>query len=201
MLPDYPKTKRFIREKFQKEVKKEIRKNPLLSLLQYKEVHEGKTYCVRSMDGYIKKGVYKEISSGFKISNEEMILKGPEAIFSRVKEAADEMINQTHKDVLREMDEATKRTGNVVSAKSKTITPELVLAALDKVALDFDDCGFPIMPALVVSPPDFEALQKAVPEWLLQPLAIKRYELMRKIIIEKKRQEWIDRENNRKLVE
>lgn len=153
------------------------------------------------MDGYIKKGVYKEISSGFKISNEEMILKGPEAIFSRVKEAADEMINQTHKDVLREMDEATKRTGNVVSAKSKTITPELVLAALDKVALDFDDCGFPIMPALVVSPPDFEALQKAVPEWLLQPLAIKRYELMRKIIIEKKRQEWIDRENNRKLVE
>ena len=97
MLPDYPKTKNFIQKKIREETQKEIRKNPLLSLIKYNDVHEGATYSVRTTDGYTKKGSYKQISSGFNISDEEMILKGPEALFSRVKQIADEMIDQTHK--------------------------------------------------------------------------------------------------------
>ena len=204
MLPDYPKTKRYIQKRFQNLIQKEIRDNPLLSLIKYRDVHEGSTYSITSEDGYTQKGAYKNISAisaKFEISQEEMILKGPEALFSRVRQIAEEMINQSHHDFVKVMEEATERTGNIVDAKSKSFSPELILAALDKVSIDFDEFGNPILPALIVSPEQFEKIKKEIPEWESDPILTIKYNILRKLIIDKKRQEWIDRESSRQLVD
>ncbi len=49
----------------------------------------------------------------------------------------------------------------------------------------------------ILNPEQFEKIKTEIPKWEADPIFNTRH----KLIIEKKRQEWIDRENNRKLVD
>ena len=73
----------------------------------------------------------------------------------------------------------------------------MILDAIEKMEIDFDEKGTPIMPEIHVSPDVMEKLRTQK----LDPKEIVEIEKRRKQIIEKKRKEWIDRESNRKLVD
>mgnify|MGYP005842212155 CR=1 FL=1 len=197
MLPDYPKTKRYLRKEFVAAVQKETSKNPLISMIKFREIHEGNTFQLTTDDGFSQKGKYKEMAVPFEISKEEMVARGPEAYFSKVEQIAKEMGTQHSQKLSRMMDEITEVTGNKVDAKSKPLSPELILTALEKVAISFDEFGNPILPTLIVSPEQYEKMKKEIPNWKPDPVLGTR----RKLIIAKKRQEWLDRESNRKLVD
>jgi len=96
------------------------------------------------------------------------------------------------------LEKVTERTGNVVKGeKGEGITPKLILDAIEKMEIGFDEKGNPIMPVLVMSPQDFEKIKAEQKAWESDGELEKR----RREIIEKKRKEWIDRESNRKLVD
>lgn len=117
-------------------------------------------------------------------------------MFSKIPEVAKEFVKERSKLVFEKMEEVTQKTGNVVNANSP-ITPQIILDALEKIQFDFDEYGNPILPSLILHPDQYERIKDEIPKWESDEGLRKRH----RELIEKKRQEWIDRENNRKLVD
>ena len=198
MLPDFPKTKRYVYQSFIEAVNKERNKNPFLSQIKIRPIYEGNSFEVITEDGYSDKGTSKEIAiSKFEISREELIAKGPEAFFSKVKQIGKEAGEQSSREMIKKIEETTDRTNNIVDAKSEKLSPKHILSALDKISIEFDDYGNMIRPLLVLSPELGKRVKKEAPDWEKDPYMTALY----KVVIAKKRQEWIDRQNNRKLVD
>jgi len=197
MLPDYPSIKREIKKKFLEAVEKEIQKDPLLSKIKLHHVHEGDSLTSSSIDGYSESVEYKTMAVNFKITKEEIINKGPDAFFSKVDEIAKEIVKQQSQLLFNKVEKVTERTGHIVDAKSKPLSPQLILEALEKIAIDFDEYGNPIFPYLVLSSDQYEKIKDEIPKWETDLEFRKKH----KELIEKKRREWIDRENSRKLVD
>jgi hypothetical protein len=197
MLPDFPTVKKKIEDDFNKKIREKVSSAPFLSQIRRKRVHEGNILTSSSVEGYTERGEYKLISSGFLIKPDEIIEKGVEAFFSQIDKISEEFINQQSQVIFKKMDEVTERTGNIVNAKGKGIYPEIILEALEKVTIDFDEFGNPHFPALILNPKDWEKIKDKIPKWEADPnLRKKHLEL-----VEKKRREWRDRESHRKLVD
>lgn len=201
MLPDYPETKRHLQKEFIAAIGKETKKDPIISMIHFRESYEGDTFRFTTDDGFSQTGTYKEISTKFEISKDEIVKKGPDAYFSRIPQIAKDWIERQSRLLFQKMDEVTETTGNIVDAKSKPLSPELILAALDKVAVSFDEFGNANLPAIVVHPDKLERMKKEFQRYESDPLLMIKYKLMYKLIIDKKRQEWLDRESDRKLVD
>ena len=67
---------------------------------------------------------------------------------------------------------------------------------LEKIHIDFDKNGQPRMPNMVIHPDTLERIRPKLAEWEADPAIKKR----RIEILAKKKEEWRDRESNRKLV-
>ena len=198
MLPDYPALKQKLNEKFEDIIKNKVQEEPFLSQIQRKIIQEGNTFSITSSDGYSSKTDYEEFASHYEISFDEIIKNGPEAFYSKAAEVSKELANNMVKHSIGVLEEVTERTGNVVKReKGKPITPTVILDAIEKMEIGFDEKGNPIMPTLLISSEDFEKIKNNLREWE----ANGELEERRKEIIEKKRKEWLDRESNRKLVD
>jgi hypothetical protein len=146
-------------------------------------------------------GSYQEISTKFEISKEELLKSGPEAYFSRVPQIAKEWSEKQAQLFFKKMDEIVEATGNVVDAKSRPLSPSLYLAALDTVAMSFDEFGNPNLPSLFLHPDKAEKMKEEFQKLETNSILKLKFNLLRKLIIDKKRQDWVDRESNRKLVD
>ena len=197
MLPDFPTVKKKIRDDFNKKIREKIDNAPFISQIGIKRVYEGNILTSSSMEGYTESGEYKRISSGFSVSPDEIIEKGAKAFFSQIDKISEELIKQQSQVIFKKMDEVTERTGNIVNAKGKGISPEIILEALEKVTIDFDEFGNPLFPALILNPNDRERVKDEIPKWEADPNLRKKY----LELVEKKRREWRDRESRRKLVD
>jgi hypothetical protein len=185
-------------QSFNEAVSREQRKNLFLTQGKIRPIYEGNSFEVITEDGYSDKGVSKEIAvSKFEITRAELIAKGPEAFFSKVEQVGKDAAQKSSHEIIKKIDESTERTNNVVSAKGEKLSPKHILSALDKIAVEFDDYGNMIRPTLYVNPEIGERMKKEAPGWEKDPYMTALYN----IVVAKKRQEWIDRENNRKLVE
>jgi len=198
MLPDYPQLKKRLKEKFEGLVSKRIQEEPLLSQLRKTIVHEGNTYNVTSYEGYSTKSEYERFATAFNIDVNTIIKKGPDALYEKVPSLSKDIADKMAQHTINTLEKVTQATGNVVTGKGKGITPDLILDALEKIEIGFDEWGNPIMPIIVMSPQDFELFKSKEKEWEAQAI---RLEIRRREIIEKKRKEWIDRESRRKLVD
>ena len=148
MLPDYPSIKKGLEQKFLEAIENEIKKDPLISRIKLHQILEGDKLTVSTIDGYSETADYKLLTSKFGIRIDEVIEKGPAVIFSKVPEIAKDIIKQQSKLIIEVVDKATQKTGNIVNAKSKPLSPELILEGLKKLAIDFDEFGNPIYPIL-----------------------------------------------------
>ena len=62
-----------------------------------------------------------------------MIKRGPDLYLEKAKEVATQLREQEAKNLFEKMSEVTeKKTGNVVDAKSKPLSPETILDTLRK---------------------------------------------------------------------
>lgn len=130
MLPDYPSTKRHLQKEFINALRNETKKDPIMSLIHFRESYEGNTFSLTTEDGFYQTGTYNEVSTKFEISKEEVLKRGPEACFSRVPQIAKDWVEQQARLLFQMMDKVTEITGNVVEAKFKPLSPELIIAAL-----------------------------------------------------------------------
>jgi hypothetical protein len=198
MLPDYPLLKNKLSEKFEGIVKANIEKEPLLGRIRKQIIHEGDSLAITSLDGYSSQTNYPEFESAFNISYDDIIKKGPEAYFEKALDVSKDMANKLTGNVLKTLDKVIERTGNVVNVKKgEGITPNSILDALEKIEIDFDENGNPIMPEIHVSPEDFKKLNSLK----IDQKTGMELEKRRKEILDKKKREWTGRESSRKLVD
>jgi hypothetical protein len=197
MLPDFPTIKRKIINKSIEELKEKIYDDPFISKIPVHRIYEGNALATRSINGYEDKGPIQEQSSGFEISKEEIIEKGPEAFFGRMDQIAQDLVDQRTHSMIQKFEEMTERTQNIISGENGPLTPDLILELLEKIQISFNDRGEPQNYMIILRPEMREKIIEVLKEIENDPDLRKRHNEIMKI----KRREWIARENNRKLVE
>ena len=133
----------------------------------------------------------------WKSKHEDLIERGPIALQEGLKKIAAELSSQQSKMIFEHLNEITAKTGNVVNAGGQAINPDLILRTLEQTEIDFSQDGQPRLPTLVVSPEQGDKLREKMLEWDKDESYNKKFNEL----IEKKRQEWHDRESHRKLVD
>lgn len=197
MLPDFPKIKKEY-ENITKDFVDTIQmQDPILSQIGRAHHFEGDRFSLNPEVSGKDESTYKEISFKFSVKKEDIIIKGFNAFIEYIKNMAESYKANQAREIINKMDEATRNTGNTIDAKGKPFCYEQILEALKKMWIEFDHNGNPYMPTLFVGPDLNEMIKDKLPEWDEDPEAKLRLEE----IINMKRQEWYDRESNRKLVD
>lgn len=171
--------------------------NSLLSEIKQIRHFEGDRMANTTMEGESEESQYQKISTDFFIKPEEIINKGFEGVMEKIQQMIEGTKQKLEKNLLKKITEITEKTGNVLSAEGKPLSHERYIQMLDKIEIDFEDNGEPILPGVICQPNMIPHLKAKYSEWESNPLFKEEF----KNIIDKKRKEWHDRESNRKLVD
>jgi hypothetical protein len=197
MLPDFPKQKRHIEHLLQEGLMQRMLKDPLVGMIPRTPLYEGSALRTHSPEGYEDTVPLQEHGFETVIPHDELVEKGPDAYFARLDEVAQQMLDAQKKMLIAKLEEVTAQTGNVFDARGKPFSPEMLLDAMEKIDVEFDDTGEPQKQSILMNPVMYASVKDKLAEWDKDPELLKRHAE----VIEKKRKEWLDRENNRKLVD
>ncbi len=196
MLPDYVKCRNVIMEILLKRF--ENVSGRYLGAFNFKKyrIFEGKQIVSKMEDGTIIKTDIKKISGEVKILNEDVKSGNFNKALDYVDQMAKDKALQQSKIVIEEFIKITTQTGQVTDNDGRPFDAEIFFKALEGIQFDFHEDGGFDHPQFVF-PPQMEQRAKAVlTDIEKDPLYKKRYDEL----IERKRQEWRDREASRKLV-
>lgn len=197
MLPDFPKLKEKCDEALVKLMRALSKKDGLIALIPVGRDFEGDKMSNGMVDGTIRDSEYKTIQSETSIPTDELIEKGFLAHVESAQKVAEDMQRQQVQMIFKQLEEATKATGNVVDNNGGPFTHDTFLKAIETVWIDFSDDGQPYMPSLVVHPTLGNKLKELIPKWEADPALKARLDA----VLAKKKKEWDDRESDRKLVD
>ncbi len=152
---------------------------------------------VTDATGETEESNYKLLSGSLGVNHQDLIERGPLALQEGLEKVAEELRSQQSKMIFEHLSQSTDRTGNVVDAGGQAINPDLILQMLEKMEIDFSEDGQPRLPTLVVPPEQGEKLREKMLEWEKDECYNRKFNEL----IERKRQEWHDRESHRKLVD
>lgn len=196
MLPDFPELKRklcALREARMQRIKREH--NRSLSQATVFDVEEG--HRVLNMDdlGSRSDVPIESHSSEITLTLEEFETLTQDQIEEKFNVAARDIANQAEMQMIEILDRAAEGSGNVIK-QDAPFSHKSHLDALEKVDLWFDERGNPDFPTILCSPEMHEKILVV----LAVPMSAED-EKRRSSIIDRKREEWRDRENRRKLVD
>ena len=197
MLPDFPRIKKEWTQVFHLHINTLMNQDTVLSRIRRVHHFEGNRMAVKTVEGESEVSNYKLYSSKMEGKAQDIIEKGPKAFFEQAEKTAEELKRHQAGALLSKMDEISSKTGNVVDGQGQPFSPDLLLRVLEKVHIDFDDNGNPMMPTLMVSPELGERIKGKLPDWEKDLEHKKKFDEL----IERKRKEWNDRESHRKLVD
>jgi len=196
MLPDYPRIKSRISKILLLRMKlSSWSKLGPLSQVRKKKVQEGDEYLFIRMDGTQDKTEFNEIKAEFILNKGEVENITMPDLIKLTDKTADEIAEKTAKKMYEGIGKGCDSVGNTVDAQGKPMSPDLFFKVLDKLQIDFDDAGKPMLPSVIVS--DEKIGKKLLKDLKSNPKNDKIFTE----IIDKKRREFYDREANRKLVD
>lgn len=197
MLPDYRKIRGKINDLYYFIIEEE-KKHQLgfMSEIKSSRVFEGRTIELKRQDGEIDITEIKTFKTFFNIENHEIEKLMFNDIIERVKNAAKDMCKQYFEYFMGIMDSAITKVGNQIDMQGKSITPEHLMKMYDKLFMDFDYNLQPTKKVILTNKQGQEQIIKAFEEIEKDPVLRKKMDE----IIEKKRKEYLEREDNRELV-
>ena len=197
MLPDYLKVKEKLKIMIDYELKQAILLN-LGPLADVREtfLFEGSKTVINRDDGSVSEIESEEFSVMLKIEMNEVETMTHEKVLEKIHHIAKEMAKKQAELFYEKISESAEEVGNVVSADGETFSMDLFFEVLEKVYRDFDSAGKPDEIVCVADPELFPSIAKVIEEAKSDPEMDKRFNT----IMERKREEWRVRENNRKLV-
>jgi len=197
VLPDFPRTKtellRFVHRRI-RSLEKEL--HPILSQIKSYVQHEGTTIQFEQVDFGKKTQAAESQSVLVEIRHDEVpTLMGP-ALETKLRHLAEQMGALKMKILFQRIEEAAEQTGQTLNAQGKPLDARMLLDMIDMGEVGFDKAGQPTG-SFIVHPNMIPALKRASEEVENDP------ELKRKLesIRNRQRQQWLDRENRRKLVD
>ena len=197
MLPDYPRLKSDLEQRLVEFC--ERRSNEHLGILSQSpslRFFEGEGRKWKKSKSDAKPAGFEEISGKVEIKISEI----PEMTLSdsmrRLDELAQVIAQQKARFIYDRIGAITRQTGSVVDRAGKGLSADAILDALRLIAIDFDENGMPMMPAIHIHPKLEDACARAIERLESEP---KLREEMQNLV-RQKRNEFNDREASRKLV-
>lgn len=197
MLPDFPKIKRKWSDMFVRMLREQSHQGSFLSQIRTTRHFEGDMQRVTDATGDTEESNYEIFSEALEVNRQNLIDRGPVAYMDSSAKIAKEFESQQSKIIFERVNKSTAKTGNIVNAGGQEINPDLMLQALEKIEIDFSEDGQPRLPTIVTSPELYERLKEKMPEWEKDEYYNRKFQAL----IERKKQEWHDRESHRKLVD
>ena len=198
MLPDFTRVKTRANRDLLRRVRQQVPAvAPLMQGVATFHQHEGKIGRIVRADESEDPIDYHLVSCETVLNREEMMRFDLTAIQQKLSEVANQIGQAQTKRMLEAAGEAADSVGNVVHAGGE-LTPDKVLEVYRKVERDFDPQTLQPKPGFVwTMHPDVAAsVIPKIEEWEKDPVFKAEYERIMTV----KREEWRDREANRKLV-
>ena len=136
-------------------------------------------------------------SANIEVPTDAIIEQGPAAFFEQVRMLAEDLKAHQVRTMLARVGEAADSVGNVVHGGGQPYGPDLFFEMLEKITISFDEDGNPQMPMAVVSPETAAYIRAHAAAWEADPAFRERHAR----ILQRKREEWDDRERHRELVD
>ena len=199
MLPDFPLLKQDIVTLILVPAFDRARlEDPLLGNIKSTIQHEGDRSSYQTVEGKIKDQPYQQFHEDMAILPEDVVDKDLEYMIEKFSEMGLNAATQLAQYSFSFINSVIDETGNSIDAKGRPVTPDLILEALEKIPIDFDEkTGLARFPTFYINPSQKEVFQKAIAD----ATADKNFKVRFDKMVERKKEEWRDRENNRKLVD
>jgi len=200
MIVDFISIKEELRQSINIFLREEVKRHtPFLSRLGRSYVHEGNRTSYETVNHKKKNLDYKKAESGFSFTQEEISKMTFGDIIKKIQQSAKDMAGQMERGAFQTLKETIDKTGNVVSG-NPPFSPEAFLKALEMVEIDFDDSrDRPNLPSLIMHP---KLAQKAKEQEAQMTKKEKReFDKNKEQILDKKYEDYVARENKRKLVD
>ena len=197
MLPDFPKVKDKLALMLYYEFNQDLSSHlgPIANVPVSLVFEGNKTMLIRE-DGSVEETEAKKATAKLQVVLSEFENMDDEIVSNKINEVAEEIAGQQAKSFYEVVDKAAEEVGNVVSADGKPFSMDMFFEMLEKIDVDFDENGDPIGLMVAMSPELFRSAAKVLEQAENNPEMNKRFDA----IMERKREEWRVRENNRKLV-
>ena len=193
MLPDFPKVKARLETmlKYEMELAR-LSHMGVFADVPTSVVVEGNNTVIIREDGSVKEMGFEEITAELQVNFAEVETLTHEMVLDKINRPAKEIAGKKAKFAYEQIGKAAEEAGNVVSADGKPFSIDLLLEFLEKMEIDFDEAGNSSRLALVAHPKLRPSIVKVMSQAEIDP----RYQEL----MERKKEEWRVRENNRKLV-
>jgi hypothetical protein len=193
VLPDFPQLKTEIGKRAQQAIEQRVReKAPIMAEIPRHAQYEGTIHTYDRIEA-------DPVSEGFEVIGIPVtvdIAEVPElsgALFGAKIDAIAEQMAQKQMDLFyRKHSQAAAEVGNAFDAGGAPLTPDLFFKMLENVHMEFGPGG-ELIGQFVTSEP----IAKIMNEWQKDPAFLARYEEL----LNRKRDDWRNRESNRKLVD
>lgn len=169
--------------------------SPMTGEIHSYVIHEGRRSILRREDGSEDETNMQTHSADCEISQITVLYGTHDQIFEAFTPIGLSMASQKEKMLFEAIREATDKTGNIIDAKGKPLSFDLLMELLEKMPIDFDKDGQAIMPTLAVGP-DMEDKIKKIAKKCETKENIERHTRL----MQKKKDEWRAREADRILV-
>jgi hypothetical protein len=167
---------------------------PLLLEISSFQQHEGKAGSFQVASGEIENIDFKKESVEMTSSAEPGRGKSLKDILAVMAKGGADMGAKLQDNIVKGVEAATEKVGNVVTIKNGVITPEAFLEMMEKVEIDFDESG-QSQSSWFLPPETAAELEKNYQTWQQDPrLKAKLAEVERK-----KKEQFRARETNRRL--
>jgi hypothetical protein len=199
MLPDFPKLKERLLRLAWFEHRGRVQADDLIGAIRATPYFEGREFATGDVDGHVEHTDAEVVAFPYEIQRSAIIERGLDALRESLARATALQIQAMHEMLLHKAGQATARVGNQVDADGKPFSAERYFKMLETVHIDFDELGRPDISGtpMVMHPDQAEPVRALMEQWQQDESFQQRY---REIML-KKRDEWRDRESNRKLVD
>ena len=198
MLPDYPEFKKECAE-IVRERLVQVRDNcvsPFGSNNDAANHVEGDKFEVIRADGSGESASYNRVEENFSFTNDELEKLTLDQLLDKYSQVGESMGHQQFGIMLNALSVAVEGTSNDVKASGGNLV-EQIFESLEKIHLDFDANGQPNQLQTIAAPQMAKRLKAAHEKIDNDPKLKKRHD----DLIDRKREEFRDREASRKLVD
>jgi hypothetical protein len=197
MLPDFPAPKTEIEKIINARLRQRVDTgDPVFAELKRLVQHEGRQTRYEQQGGTTVEEGFEEIGAPFEVSIADVPTLVGEKLDAKLEGMAQELISKSAKAFFRKIGETCQKAGTSIDVGGKPLSPEILLDMISTVQMEFGQDGRPTHSFIIH--PDMLPAVKKVAEQIENDPELKRRHAE---ILERQREAWASRENNRKLVD
>lgn len=194
MLPDFPDVRKHASEILMKWFQRRVfQRTGVLQEMKPRRLEEGHRVEFHRLDGTVDHVEMNCVRSKLELRLDHFREKGLQAVLEALDRTAADLAQKQSRFFFKRLDEVCDEAGQTVDGKGRPVSFDVMIELLDKMDIDFDDAGNPVLPTLISS----RKVQESFEKLETTDEQNKRFDKL----IEEKRFAWRDRESNRRLVD